>query len=119
MNSLELRDSYFFSVLPVESGYQLRVNSGGKDYIWPSTYSTLETVGKEILRALTTASECRGEIPPHVINSQKQPPASRPTTVRGRAVTRPPERKDATGMQPNPLFSKGKAITLHSKGTNL
>jgi hypothetical protein len=92
MNSLELRDSYFFTVLPVESGYQLRVNSGGKDYIWPSFYPSLETVGKEILRALTTASECRGEIPPHVINSQKQPPdVSTDGHFGGRTVARPPE----------------------------
>jgi hypothetical protein len=69
MNSFQQLDSYFFTVLPVENGYRLRVNSGGKEYIWPLTYSSLEAVGKEILRALTTASECRGE-------SQKQPPAS-------------------------------------------
>jgi hypothetical protein len=83
MNSLELRDSYFFSVLPVESGYQLRVNSGGKDYIWPSFYPSLETVGKEILRALTTASECRGEIPPHVIKIKNSRRTSQPTAILG------------------------------------
>jgi hypothetical protein len=69
MNSFQQLDSYCFTVLPVENGYRLRVNSGGKEYNWPSTYSSFETVGKEILRALTTASECRGE-------SQKQPRAS-------------------------------------------
>jgi hypothetical protein len=83
MNSLELRDSYFFSVLPVENGYQLRVNSGGKDYSWPSTYSTLEATGNEILRALTTASECRGEIPPHVIKSKNSRRTSQPTAILG------------------------------------
>jgi hypothetical protein len=70
MNSFQQLDSYFFTVLPVENGYRLRVNSGGHEYIWPSTYSSLEAVGKEILRALTTASECRGEI------KKKHPPAS-------------------------------------------
>jgi hypothetical protein len=78
MNSFKLLDSYFFTVLPVASGYQLRVNIAGKQYIWPSTYSSLETVGKEILRALTTASECRGEISPQAIKRQKQRAASNP-----------------------------------------
>jgi hypothetical protein len=71
MNTFKLLDSYFFTVLPVQNGYQLRVNSGGKGYIWPSTYFSLEAVGKEILRALTTASECRGE-------KKNQPPTSSP-----------------------------------------
>lgn len=71
VNSFKLLDSYFFTVVPVENGYKLRINSGGKEYIWPSIYSSLEAVGKEILRALTTASECRGE-------NQKQPSASNP-----------------------------------------
>jgi hypothetical protein len=85
MKSFKLLDSYFFTILPVQNGFQLRVNSAGKEYIWPSTYFSLEAIGKEILRALTTASECRGE-------SQKQPPASNrqePATIRGSAVTRP------------------------------
>jgi hypothetical protein len=69
MDSFKVLDSYFFTVLPVENGYQLRVDSGGKEYTWPSIYISLEAVGKEILRALTTASECRGEI-------KKHPPAS-------------------------------------------
>jgi hypothetical protein len=79
MNSFQQLDSYFFTVFPVENGYRLRVNSGGKEYIWPSTYSSLEAVGKEILRALTTASECRGE-------RKNEPPASNsqgPATVLG------------------------------------
>jgi hypothetical protein len=71
MDSFKLPDSYFVTVSPVENGFQLRVNTGGKEYIWPSTYVSLEAVGKEILRALTTASECRGE-------SQHKPPASNP-----------------------------------------
>jgi hypothetical protein len=71
MKSFKLLDSYFFTVSPVENGYQLRVNTGGKEYIWPSTYFSLEAVGKEILLALTTASECRGE-------SKIQPSASNP-----------------------------------------
>lgn len=61
MDSFKVLDSYFFTVLPVENGYLLRVDSGGKEYTWPSTYISLEAVGKEILEALTTASECRGE----------------------------------------------------------
>ena len=79
MDSFKLPDSYFVTVSPVENGFQLRVNTGGKEYIWPSTYVSFEAVGKEILRALTTASECRGE-------SQKQPPASNrqePATILG------------------------------------
>ena len=61
MYSSKLLDSSFLTVSPIEDGFQLRVNTGGKEYIWPSTYVSLEAVGKEILRALTTASECRGE----------------------------------------------------------
>jgi hypothetical protein len=61
MYSFKALDSYFFTISPVENGFQLRVNTGGKEYIWPSTYVSLEAVGKEIFRALTTASECRGE----------------------------------------------------------
>ena len=71
MDSFKLLDSYFFTVLPVENGYLLRVDSGGKEYTWPSMYISFEAVGKEILWALTTASECRGEI-------KKHPPASNP-----------------------------------------
>src|ERR1700676_892084 len=64
MDSFKLLNSYFFTISPIENGFQLRVNTGGKEYIWPSTYVSLEAVGKEILRALTTASECRGEHDP-------------------------------------------------------
>jgi hypothetical protein len=42
----------FFTVLFVENGYQLRVNSGGK-YL-PVYLLSLEAFEKEILRVLTT-----------------------------------------------------------------
>jgi hypothetical protein len=64
MDSFKPLNSYFFTISPVENGFQLRVNTAGKEYIWPSTYVSLEAVGKEILRALTTASDCSGEHDP-------------------------------------------------------
>jgi hypothetical protein len=54
--------SFQFTVLPVENGYRLHVSYGAEEYIWPDLYSTLEQAGKQILQALTTASESRGEI---------------------------------------------------------
>ena len=54
--------AFQFTIFPAENGYRLRVNCGAAEYLWPEFYSTLEKAGKEILRALTTASECRGEI---------------------------------------------------------
>ncbi len=64
--------SFHFTVLPVENGYRLQVSSGEQEYMWPDLYSTLEQAGKQILQALATASESRGEIskstsPPSVI----------------------------------------------------
>jgi hypothetical protein len=53
-----------FTILPAENGYRLRVNHGAAEYLWPSTYPTLEKAGEQILKALTTASECRGESQP-------------------------------------------------------
>jgi hypothetical protein len=50
-----------FTILPAENGYRLRVNHGAAEYLWPNTYPTLEKAGEQILKALTTASECRGE----------------------------------------------------------
>ena len=54
--------SFHFTVLPVESGYRLHVSYGEQEYMWPDLYRTLEQAGKQILQALTTASESRGEI---------------------------------------------------------
>ena len=54
--------SFHFTVLPVENGYRLHVSYGEQEYTWPDLYDTLEQVGKQILQALTTASESRGEI---------------------------------------------------------
>jgi hypothetical protein len=54
--------SFHFTVLPVEKGYRLHVCHGEKEYMWPDLYGTLELAGKQILQALTTASESRGEI---------------------------------------------------------
>ena len=59
MNLLLLKS---FTILPAENGYRLRVNHGAAEYLWPSTYPTLEKAGEQILKALTTASECRGEL---------------------------------------------------------
>lgn len=56
--------SFQFTVLPVENGYRLRVKYGEEEYMWPDIYNTLEQVGKDILQALTTASESRGEKKP-------------------------------------------------------
>ena len=53
--------SFQFTVSPVEKGYRLRVKYGEEEYTWPDIYNTLEQVGKDILQALTTASESRGE----------------------------------------------------------
>jgi len=53
--------SFQFTVLPVENGYRLHVYYGEEEYMWPDLYSTLEQAGKQILQALTTASESRGE----------------------------------------------------------
>jgi hypothetical protein len=54
--------AFQFTIFPVENGYRLRVNCGAAEYLWPEIFSTLQKAGKEILRALTTASECQGEI---------------------------------------------------------
>ena len=54
--------SFHFTVLPVENGYRLHVSYGEQEYMWPDLYRTLEQAGKQILQALTTASESRGEI---------------------------------------------------------
>lgn len=51
-----------FTVLPVENGYRLKVSYGEEEYMWPNLYGTLEQAGKQVLQALTTASESRGEI---------------------------------------------------------
>ena len=56
-----VRRSFHFTVLPVENGYPLHVSHGEEEYLWPHLYITLEQAGKEILKALTTASESRGE----------------------------------------------------------
>ena len=56
------KQSFQFTILPAENGYRLRINHGGAEYLWPDIYPTLEKAGKEILKALTTASECRGEL---------------------------------------------------------
>jgi len=53
--------SFQFTVLPVENGYRLQVSYGEEEYMWPDLYSTLGQAGKQILQALTTASESRGE----------------------------------------------------------
>ena len=53
--------SFQFTVFPVENGYRVRVVHGDNKYQWPGVYSTLEQAGEEILRALKTASLCRGE----------------------------------------------------------
>jgi hypothetical protein len=55
--------SFQFTVLPLENGYRLQVSYGEEEYMWPDLYGTLEQAGKQILQALTTASESRGEIP--------------------------------------------------------
>ena len=54
--------SFHFTVSPVENGYRLHVSYGQEEYVWPDLYGTLEQAGKQILQALTTASESRGEI---------------------------------------------------------
>lgn len=54
-------ESFQFTILPAENGYRLLVNHGTAEYLWPDVYLTLEKAGKEIVRALTTASECRKE----------------------------------------------------------
>ena len=80
--------SFHFTVLPGEKGYRLQVSSGGQDYMWPDLYSNLEQAGKQILQALTTASESRGEIskstsPSSVIFRQAHPgKAARPLRER-------------------------------------
>jgi hypothetical protein len=53
--------SFNFTVFAAENGYRIRVNQGENEYLWPDTYATLEQAGKEILKALTTASQSRGE----------------------------------------------------------
>src|ERR1700693_1393442 len=53
--------SFHFTVLPVENGYRLHVSYGEQEYMWLDLYSTLEQAGKQILQALTTALESRGE----------------------------------------------------------
>jgi len=51
-----------FTVFTVEGGYHVRVEDGRNEYTWPDTYVTLEQAGQQILKALKTASEGRGEI---------------------------------------------------------
>jgi hypothetical protein len=53
--------SFQFIISPVENGYRLRVKYGEEEYTWPDIYNTLEQAGKDILQALKTASESRGE----------------------------------------------------------
>jgi hypothetical protein len=53
--------SFQFTVFAAESGYRVRVKYGDDEYVWPAIYKTLEHAGKEILKALTTASKSRGE----------------------------------------------------------
>jgi hypothetical protein len=53
--------SFQFTVFAAENGYRVRVKYGEEEYVWPHSYKTLEQAGKEILKALTTASESRGE----------------------------------------------------------
>jgi hypothetical protein len=53
--------SFQFNVFPVENGYRLRAKYGEEEYVWPDIYKTLVHAGEEILKALTTASESRGE----------------------------------------------------------
>jgi hypothetical protein len=55
------RKSFQFTVFAAENGYRVRVKHGEVEYVWPHLYKTLEHAGKEILKALTTASESRGE----------------------------------------------------------
>ena len=62
--------SFHFTVLPVENGYRLHVSYGEQEYMWPDLYRTLEQAGKQILQALTTASESRGE------TSKNTPPSA-------------------------------------------
>jgi hypothetical protein len=56
-------ESFQFTILLTENGYRLLVNHGATEYVWPDLYSTLEKAGEQVLKALTTASECRAE--PH------------------------------------------------------
>jgi hypothetical protein len=53
--------SFQFTVFAVESRYRVRVKYGEEEYVWPDIYQTLEHAGKEILKALTSASVSRGE----------------------------------------------------------
>jgi hypothetical protein len=53
--------SFQFTVFAAEDGYRVRVKHGDEEYVWPDIYKTLEHAGKEILKALTTASVSRGE----------------------------------------------------------
>jgi hypothetical protein len=53
--------SFQFIVFAVENGYRVRVKYGEEEYEWPDIFKTLEHAGKEILKALTTASKSRGE----------------------------------------------------------
>jgi hypothetical protein len=53
--------SFQFTVFAVENGYRVRVVHGDDKYQWPNVYNTLEEAGEEILQALKTASQSRGE----------------------------------------------------------
>ena len=53
--------SFQFTVFAAENGYRVRVKYGEEEYVWPEVYKTLEQAGIEILKALTTASQSRGE----------------------------------------------------------
>jgi hypothetical protein len=54
-------ESFQFTILPAEDGYRLLVNHGAAEYLWPDVYATLAKAGEQILKTLTTASECRAE----------------------------------------------------------
>jgi hypothetical protein len=73
-----VRRSFQFTVSPVENGYWVHVSYGQEEYMWPDLYGTLEQAGKQILQALTTASESRGEI--SKIHVPERDFSSRPTS---------------------------------------
>jgi hypothetical protein len=72
------KQPFQFTIFPEKNGYQLRVNHGSQEYLWPDLYPTLEKVGEEILRTLTTAAECRGEIEQKSVSCGKYRRARRP-----------------------------------------
>src|ERR1700686_1344274 len=72
------KQPFQFTIFPEKDGYQLRVNHGSQEYLWPDFYPTLEKVGEEILRTLTTAAECRGETEQKSVSLGKYRRARRP-----------------------------------------